>query len=115
MEYETKFGSPGGYEKGGVPLINGSAKHYACSNYFEVASTSKPYEKVIFGINQIYAGRTARLRLSMPSSKARPRSTPCPSDPLPMGVGFDPSHRLGNLQPGKVEPLVLGAWHAKYR
>jgi hypothetical protein len=42
MEYETKFGSPGSYDKGGIQLINGVAKHDAFSNCFKVASTSKP-------------------------------------------------------------------------
>ena len=54
MEYTTKFGSLESYEKGGVQVINDDAKHYAFSNCFEIANHSKPYEKVVFGINQIY-------------------------------------------------------------
>lgn len=54
MEYKTKFGSLENFEKGGVQVINDNAKHYAFSNCFEIASKSKPYEKVVFGINQIY-------------------------------------------------------------
>jgi hypothetical protein len=54
MEYKTKFGSLESYEKGGVQVINDNAKNYAFSNCFEIAAHSKPYEKVIFGINQIY-------------------------------------------------------------
>ncbi|MCS0628223.1 hydroxyquinol 1,2-dioxygenase [Telluria mixta] len=54
MEYKTQFGSLESYEKGGVQVINDDAKHYAFSNCFEIASISKPYEKVVFGINQIY-------------------------------------------------------------
>jgi hypothetical protein len=109
MEYETKFGSPASYEKTGNQILSGSARHNAFSNCFEVASTSKPYEKEIFGINRIYDGEMARLRLSMTSSQATPRSTRCPSDPQPMGVGSDPSHQLSNLQRGKAEPAVPGA------
>jgi hypothetical protein len=66
MEYKTKFGSLESYEKGGVQLISGSAKHYAFSNCFEVASTSKPYEKVIFGINQIYVLEVLRTEGTSP-------------------------------------------------
>lgn len=54
MEYKTKFGSLENYEKGGVQVINDNAKNYAFSNCFEIANDSKPYEKVVFGINQIY-------------------------------------------------------------
>jgi hypothetical protein len=54
VEYKTKFGSLEHFEKGGVQVINDDAKHYAFSNCFEIASNSKPYEKVVFGINQIY-------------------------------------------------------------
>jgi hypothetical protein len=54
VEYTTKFGSLEHFEKGGVQVINDDAKHYAFSNCFEIASNSKPYEKVVFGINQIY-------------------------------------------------------------
>ena len=54
MQYTTKFGSLEHYEKGGVQVINDNAKNYAFSNCFEIANNSKPYEKVVFGINQIY-------------------------------------------------------------
>lgn len=52
--YETRFGSLARYEKGTVQIIDDDVKHYAFSNCFEVASRSKPYEKVVFGQNQIY-------------------------------------------------------------
>ena len=54
MEYKTKFGSLEHYEKGGVQVINDNVKNYAFSNCFEIANDSKPYEKVVFGVNQIY-------------------------------------------------------------
>jgi hypothetical protein len=66
MEYKTKFSSLESYEKGGVQLINGSAKHYAFSNCFEIANNSKPYEKVIFGINQIYVLEVLRTEGTSP-------------------------------------------------
>ena len=52
--YHTVFGSLDRYEKGGVQNIADDVKHYAFSNCFEIASRSKPYEKVVFGQNQIY-------------------------------------------------------------
>ncbi len=52
--YATKFGSLEHYEKGGIDLIDGDPKHYAFSNMFEVASASKPWEKVAVGKNLEY-------------------------------------------------------------
>lgn len=59
-QYTTKFGSLENYEKGGVQVINDSAMHYAFSNCFEIAGNAKPYEKIVFGINQIYVLETIR-------------------------------------------------------
>ena len=52
--YKTVFGSIDHYEKGGVQPIADDVRHYAFSNCFEIASRSKPYERVVFGQNQIY-------------------------------------------------------------
>jgi hypothetical protein len=52
--YTTAFGSLDRYEKGGVQIIDDDVKHYAFSNCFEVASRAAPYERVVFGVNQIY-------------------------------------------------------------
>jgi hypothetical protein len=52
--YTTVFGSLGSYQKGGVEVIDDNAKNYAFSNVFEICSKSKPYEKVVMGVNQIY-------------------------------------------------------------
>jgi hypothetical protein len=52
--YETKFGSLERFEKGGVQVIDDNVKNYAFSNCFEIASKSAPYERVVFGQNQIY-------------------------------------------------------------
>ena len=54
VTYETKFGSFQNYQKGRVEPIDDNVKHYAFSNCFEIANKSKPYEKVVFGKNQIY-------------------------------------------------------------
>ena len=66
MEYKTKFGSLESYEKGGVQVINDNVKNYAFSNCFEIANTSRPYEKVIFGINQIYVLEVLRAEGASP-------------------------------------------------
>jgi len=52
--YRTRFGSLQHYEKGGVQAIADDVRHYAFSNCFEIASRSAPYEKVVFGQNQVY-------------------------------------------------------------
>lgn len=59
-QYTTNFGSLENYQKGGVQVIDDDARHYAFSNCFEIASQSLPYEKVVFGINQIYVLETIR-------------------------------------------------------
>lgn len=53
-KYVTRFGSLDQYEKGGVEIIDGDAKHYAFSNMFEVASHAKPWEKIAVGKNMEY-------------------------------------------------------------
>ena len=53
-QYVTRFGSLNHYEKGGVEIINDDPKNYVFSNIFEVASMSKPYEKVAVGKNLQY-------------------------------------------------------------
>ena len=52
--YTTVFGSLDHYDKGGVELINDDARHYAFSNVFDVASKSKPWEKVAVAKNFEY-------------------------------------------------------------
>ena len=64
--YTTRFGSLESYEKGGVEVINDNPKNYAFSNVFEIATKSKPYEKVVFGINQIYVLEAIRAEGESP-------------------------------------------------
>jgi len=54
MGYTTDFGSLAKYKKGSIDVINDNPKNYAFSNVFEVANSSKPWEKVAVGINQEY-------------------------------------------------------------
>jgi len=53
-QYVTQFGSLPDYDRGGVDAIDDDPKHYAFSNIFEVASGSKPWEKVAVARNQQY-------------------------------------------------------------
>lgn len=64
--YTTKFGSLANYEKGRVEAINDDVKHYAFSNCFEIANKSKPWEKVVFGKNQIYVLEAIRAEGASP-------------------------------------------------
>jgi hypothetical protein len=64
--YRTTFGSLEHYEKGGVQAIVDDVRHYAFSNCFEIASNSRPYEKVVFGQNQIYVLETLRAEGTSP-------------------------------------------------
>lgn len=64
--YTTQFGSLDRYEKGGVQVIDDDVRHYAFSNCFEIASRAKPYEKVVFGQNQIYALECLRAEGTSP-------------------------------------------------
>lgn len=54
VSYQTRFGSLSSYEKGRVEPIDDNVRNYAFSNCFDIASKSRPYEKVVFGQNQIY-------------------------------------------------------------
>ena len=52
--YTTKFGSLEHFEKGGIDIVDDDPKHYVFSNMFEVASMSKPWEKVAVAKNMQY-------------------------------------------------------------
>ena len=64
--YQTVFGSLSKFEKGGVQNIDDNVKNYAFSNCFEIASKARPYEKVVFGQNQIYVLETIRAEGTSP-------------------------------------------------
>lgn len=64
--YQTRFGSLQHFEKGHVEPIADDVRHYAFSNCFEIASKSSPYEKVVFGQNQIYVLETLRAEGTSP-------------------------------------------------
>jgi hypothetical protein len=56
----TTFGSLQSYARGGVHVIDDNPKDYAFSNVFDVASRSKPYEKVAVGKNLKYVLEAVR-------------------------------------------------------
>lgn len=64
--YHTEFGSLGKYEKGTMEIINDNPKYYVFSNVFEVASKSKPYEKVAVGKNLEYVIEAIRAEGTSP-------------------------------------------------
>ncbi len=64
--YQTVFGSLEHYEKGGVEVIDDDPKHYVFSNVFEVASKSKPYEKVAVAQNLRYVIECLRAEGNSP-------------------------------------------------
>lgn len=66
VTYETRFGSLDRYEKGGVQAIDDNVRHYAFSNCFEIASKARPYERVVFGQNQIYVLEAVRAEGDSP-------------------------------------------------
>jgi hypothetical protein len=53
-QYNTVFGSLNDYIKGDLEIINDNPKYYAFSNVFDVASRSRPYEKVVVALNLGY-------------------------------------------------------------
>jgi hypothetical protein len=66
VSYRTQFGAIDSFDKGGVQIIDDDVKHYAFSNCFEIASRAKPYEKVVFGQNQIYVLEALRAEGDSP-------------------------------------------------
>lgn len=70
-DVKTVFGSLNSYVKGGVEIINDDPKNYVFSNVFEVASKSKPYERVAVGKNFEYVIECVRAEGTSPWYAAR--------------------------------------------
>jgi hypothetical protein len=66
VAYQTRFGSLASYEKGRVEPIADDVRNYAFSNCFEIAGKSRPYERVVFGQNQVYVLEVARAEGDSP-------------------------------------------------
>jgi len=60
VEAQTVFGSLKDYTKGTIELVSGEARHYVFSNIFEVASKSRPFERIVVGKNLDYVQEVMR-------------------------------------------------------
>jgi hypothetical protein len=58
--FQTVFGSLHDFAKGELQIIDDDPKNYVFSNVFDVASKSRPYEKVVVAINLGYVLETLR-------------------------------------------------------
>lgn len=65
-DVKTVFGSLNNFAKGGVEIINDDPRNYVFSNVFEVASKSKPYERVAVGKNFEYVIECVRAEGTSP-------------------------------------------------
>jgi hypothetical protein len=66
MTTPTVFGSLQRFEKGGIQLIRDDPRNYAFSNVFEVASRSRPWEKVAVARNMEYVLEAVRAEGTSP-------------------------------------------------
>ena len=65
MSFVTKVASLASFDKGSIE-VNDDLKHYAFSNIFEVASKSKPYERVMVASNLEYCAEAVRAEGTSP-------------------------------------------------
>lgn len=65
MSFVTRVGSLASYDKGSIE-VNDDLRHYAFSNIFEVASKSKPYERVMVASNLEYCAEAVRAEGASP-------------------------------------------------
>jgi hypothetical protein len=65
-DVKTVFGSLQNYQKGGVEVINDDPRNYVFSNVFEVASKSRPWERVAVGKNFQYVIEAVRAEGTSP-------------------------------------------------
>ena len=65
-ETATVFAAIDNFAKGGVQIIDDDPKNYVFSNMFEVASRSRPYERVAVGKNFEYVIECARAEGASP-------------------------------------------------
>jgi hypothetical protein len=113
MTFHTRFGSLAEHHKGGVEAIDDDPKHYVFSNVFDVASRSRPWERVCVGKNFEYVIEAALARGDSPYWTARhDEFVLCMDgevevelhrlDAPARGVeDRDGAHRLDGLPPGK--------------
>jgi hypothetical protein len=91
------FGSLDDYTKGGIEIIDDKPKNYAFSNIFEVANTSKPWEKVAVGKNMEYVLEVIR-------AEGTSEWRTCAHDEFPLVMDGEVTVELVQLE----APLVAG-------
>jgi len=97
--YTTKFGSLADYHKGEIDLIDDDPKRYAFSNIFEVASLSRPWEKVAVGKNRQYVLEAIRAEGTSEWRTA-------PHDEFALVMDGEVEIRLRKLGPGDPGPVA---------
>lgn len=95
--YQTRFGSLAQFEKGGVQVIDDDVRHYAFSNCFEVASKARPYERIVFGQNQIYVLEVQRAEGDSPWYT-------CAHDEFALVMDGEVEIHLVKIGPGQTVP-----------
>lgn len=124
MTFKTRFGSMADHQKGGVEVINDDPKSYVFSNVFDVASRSKPWERVAVAKNFEYVIEAAHAAGESPYWTARhDEFVVCMdgevevelqklAEPARVIEGRDGAHRLDALPPSKkMGRIVLGRGH----
>lgn len=113
MTLQTRFGSLASYRKGGVEAIDDNPRHYVFSNVFEVASRSKPWDRVCVAKNFEYVIEAALAQGESPYWTARHDEFVLCMDgevevelhkldqPVRGVEDRDGAHRLDTLPPGK--------------
>jgi len=97
VAYQTRFGSLASYQKGRVEPITDDVRNYAFSNCFEIASRSRPYERVVFGQNQIYVLEVVRAEGTSPWAT-------CAHDEFALCMDGEVEVHLVQLQPSQHVP-----------
>jgi hypothetical protein len=121
----TVFGSIDNFQKGGVQIIDDDPKNYVFSNMFEVASRSRPYERVAVGKNFEYVIECARAEGASPwyaaghdefavcmDGKVEIHLVKLDDPRRVVPAGSDGAHRLAGLPDGrKMGRIRLGRGH----
>ena len=123
-EYQTVFGSLDNFKKGEINVIADDPKNYVFSNVFEVASKSRPYERVAVGKNFEYVIECARAEGTSPCYIcAHDEFALCmdgtvevhlvkPSNPALIEQDSSGAHLLKDMPDGKkMGRIVLGRGH----
>jgi hypothetical protein len=127
MTFQTRFGSLADFQKGGVEVIDDNPRHYVFSNVFDVASRSRPWDRVCVAKNFEYVIEAACARGESPYWTARHDEFVLCMDgevevelhkldePARTIENRDGAHRLDALPPGnrskKMGRIVLGRGH----